>query len=267
MPYERQHVVLPDGKTLEYVRRPGGTDPIILVHGYADSWYSFKGVMDYLPSRFAAFAPSLAGHGGSSKPEGPYSIDGYAADILAFMSVMGLRRAAIVGHSMGTFIAQNIALSAPDQVSRMVLIATAVTADNPVLRAFHQQTTSLTDPVGPDFARDFQSGTCVNPIDPAMSLDEIVGESSLLPAHVWSAALMGLIEYRSPDFDPSLLSALRLPTLVLGGRRDEIFDAAAQERLAQALPDAQLWLDPDSGHSINWESPGRTASQIAEFIR
>ncbi|PWJ84557.1 pimeloyl-ACP methyl ester carboxylesterase [Pseudaminobacter salicylatoxidans] len=264
--YKRRYISLPDGKTLEYVRRPGGTEPLILIHGYADSWYSFKGVLDYLPSRFAAFAPSLPGHGGSSKPEGGYSIDGYASDILAFMTAMGVPKAAIVGHSMGTFIAQSIALTAPDRVSRMVLIATAPTADNAVLRSFHRETQGLSDPVGQDFARSFQSGTCVNPIDSTMSMEDIVRESSLLPAHVWSAALQGLIDYRPADFDSSALYTLRTPTLVLGGCLDEIFDESAQRKLASALPNAEIWLDLNSGHSINWESPERTASQVAQFL-
>lgn len=266
MSYERQHVVLPDGKTLEYVRRPGGTEPLILIHGYADSWYSFKGVLDYLPPRFAAFAPSLPGHGGSSKPEGAYSIEGYAADILAFMTALGVPKAAVVGHSMGTFIAQSIALSVPERVSRMVLIATASTADNAVLRSFHRETLGLADPVSQNFAKAFQSGTCVNPVDPSMSMEDIVRESSLLPAHVWSAALEGLIDYRPADFDGSALRTLRIRTLVLGGCLDEIFDEAAQRKLAATLPDAEIWLDPSSGHSINWESPQRTASQIAQFL-
>jgi len=266
MSYERQHLVLADGKTLEYVRRPGGSEPIILIHGYADSWYSFKGVMDYLPPGFAVLAPSLPGHGGSSKPKEAYSIEGYSADILAFMTAMDVQRAAVVGHSMGTFIAQSMALSDPDRVSRMVLIATAATADNAVLRNVYRETLSLTDPVSQDFAEAFQSGTCINLIDPSMSMEEIVRESSLLPAHVWSSALRGLIEYRAADFDCSALRSLRVPTLVLGGCLDEIFDEAAQKKLAEALPDAKIWLDPNSGHSINWESPERTASQIAEFL-
>jgi pimeloyl-ACP methyl ester carboxylesterase len=266
MSYQIAGVTLPDGKIVEYMRRPGGRTPVVLVHGYADSWYSFKGVLDYLPEQYAAWALTLPGHGGSSKPSGLYSISGYAADVLAFMGMQGIVRASIVGHSMGTFIAQELALTAPAQVERLVLIAAADTADNPVLRAFHQQTLALTDPVPTAFAHAFQSGTCVNPIDPSMSLERIVAESGKLTAHVWRAALAGLIEYRASDFDVASLRAIRQPTLVLGGRLDEIFDVTAQVRLAQALPSSEIWLDPASGHAVNWESPERTARQIADFV-
>jgi pimeloyl-ACP methyl ester carboxylesterase len=265
MSYETATVTLPDGKVIEYVNRPGGAVTAVLVHGYADSWYSFKGVLDYLPKEFTAWALSLPGHGGSSKPERGYSIPGYAKDVLSFMDAKRIAEAVIVGHSMGSFIAQEIALSAPARVAKMILIASADTADNAVLRDLHRQTLELKDPVPATFAQEFQGDTCINPIDPAMSLERIVEESRKLPAHVWVSALAGLIDYRSAGFDATELNALRVPTLVLGGRLDNIFVASSQERLAQALPRAEIWLDPDSGHSINWESPERTARQIADF--
>lgn len=266
MSYEPKYLTLSNGNTLEYVRRPGGTEPIVLIHGYADSWYSFKGVMDFLPDSFAVFAPSLLGHGRSSKPKQAYSIDGYAADILEFMRSMGIERSAVVGHSMGTFVAQNIALSNPESVSSLVLIATAATADNPVLRNLHKDTLESGDPVSTDFVRSFQSGTCIGPVDPSMSMDDIVNESGLVPAHVWSSALQGLIEYRSADFDSRALHQLQTPTLVLGGSMDEIFDEAAQRNFSEALPNSEIWLDADCGHSPNWERPQRIAAQIADFL-
>ena len=266
MAYELKQLRLADGNTMEYVRRPGGDEPIVLIHGYADSWYSFKGVMDFLPDNLAVFAPSLLGHGRSSKPKQAYSIDGYATDVLEFMRLMGVNRSAIVGHSMGTFVAQSIALGNPDIVSSMVLIGSAVSADNPVLRSVYSETLELKDPVPSDFIWNFQGGTCVGPVDLSMSMEGIVNESSLLPAHVWSSALKGLIDYRAADFDSRTLYPLRTPALVLGGSKDEIFDEAAQRKLADALPNSEIWLDADCGHSPNWERSQRTAAQIAEFV-
>lgn len=251
---------------LEYVRRPGGDQPVILIHGYADSWYSFKGIMDFLPQDFVVFAPSLSGHGRSSKPKRVYSIEGYAADVLDFMRLLGVERSAIVGHSMGTFVAQSIALSDPGSVSSLVLIGSAVTADNPVLRSVYNETLKFKDPVPSDFVWGFQGGTCVGPVDPSLSMEGIVSESSLLPAHVWSSALKGLIDYRAADFDGRALRSLRTPTLVLGGRMDEIFDEATQKKLADVLPNSEIWLDAECGHSPNWEKPKQTATRIADFL-
>lgn len=266
MTYTSTNLTLRDGNILEYVQRPGGQSVVILIHGYADSWYSFKGVIDFLPDSFCALAPSLLGHGRSSKPLRPYSIEGYAEDILDFMRSIGVERATLVGHSMGSFVAQCVALKAPQMVSQLVLIGTAVTADNLPLRGLYNEVLRLPDPIPAEFISAFQGGTCVGPLDPSMSMDEILSESSLLPAHVWLEALKGLIGYRTADFDESALHALKTPTLVLGGTQDEIFSEAAQRRLAAALPNAMISLDPTCGHSPNWEHPQRTASQIADFV-
>ncbi|MGO6747591.1 alpha/beta fold hydrolase [Rhizobium ruizarguesonis] len=248
------------------MRRPGGDQPIILIHGYADSWYSFKGVMDFLPQNFAVFAPSLLGHGRSSKPKQAYPIEGYADNVLEFMHLMGVEKAAVVGHSMGSFVAQCMALSKPDRVSGLVLIGSAVTADNSALRSVHEETLGFEDPVSSDFVWGFQGGTCVGPVDSSMSMEDIVNESSLLPAHVWSSALKGLIDYRPADFDGRVLRSLETPTLVLGGCMDEIFVEAAQRKLADMLPNSEIWLDALCGHSPNWEKSQRTAAQIAKFL-
>lgn len=266
MSYELKHLDLPGGNKLEYVRRPGGDDPIILIHGYADSWYSFKGVMEYLPANFAVFVPSLLGHGRSSKPKQDYSIEGYADDVLQFMRSMGLEKAAIVGHSMGSFVAQCMALREPERVTNLVLIGTAVTADNSVLRSVHEETLLFQDQVPGDFIEKFQGGTCVGPVDRSMSMDQILSESSLLPPHVWSSAIKGLIDYRPADFDDQALRSLQTRTFVLGGSLDEIFVEAAQRKLADLLPNATIWLDAHCGHCPNWEKPKRTAEQIARFL-
>jgi len=167
---------------------------------------------------------------------------------------------------MGSFIAQCIALSEPEKVANLVLIGTAVTADNSVLRAVHAETMKFGEHVPSDFIENFQGGTCVGPLDPSMSVDEIVSESSLLPAHVWSSALKGLVDYRPASFDEGALRSLQTRTFVLGGCLDEIFVEQAQRKLADSLPNSTIWLDTRCGHCPNWEKPERTAGQIAKFL-
>jgi non-heme chloroperoxidase len=263
---ELLRVAVSQGVELEYARRTGGGHKLVFVHGYADSWYSFKGVLEALPPQFDAYSVTLSGHGGSTKTKADYSIIRYASDISDFIRIMEIGKATIVGHSMGTFIAQELALSHAACVDRMVLIASAVTADNMVLRDLYASTLSLTDPVPRAFAEEFQSGICVNPLGPGMTLDSIVNESAKLPAHVWRSALAGLINYRPATFDPAALGRLGAPTLVLGGVMDTIFPAADQRLLARSLSNAQIHLDPRTGHSLNWEFPQDTAALVANFI-
>ena len=79
------------------------------------------------------YALDLRGHGNSDRPKKGYQIRDLAADVLAFMDAKGIVRATIVGHSLGGFIAQQVALAAPRRVSQLVLVGTATTPRNPGL--------------------------------------------------------------------------------------------------------------------------------------
>src|SRR3712207_4230183 len=103
-------VVLPNGVTLPYAVQgdPSGT-PVVLLHGWPDSWRSFEGVMAHLPASVHAFALTQRGFGDADRPAAGYDPSDFAADVAAFMDAVGLASAVIVGHSMGSFVAQRVA--------------------------------------------------------------------------------------------------------------------------------------------------------------
>ncbi|MCG8419715.1 MAG: alpha/beta hydrolase, partial [Proteobacteria bacterium] len=78
--------------------------------------------MGYLPGDLRVVAPSQRGHGDSGHPAGGYGVDDFAADAIALLDALGIERAAVVGHSMGSFIAQQVALRAPQRVTHLILI-------------------------------------------------------------------------------------------------------------------------------------------------
>jgi non-heme chloroperoxidase len=102
--------------------------PLILLHGYTDLWVSFSAVLPALAATYHAYALDQRGHGDSDRPASGYTMPDFAADVVAFMAAMGLTRATLVGHSMGSFVAQQVALAAPECVARLVLIASATSA-------------------------------------------------------------------------------------------------------------------------------------------
>jgi non-heme chloroperoxidase len=94
-------------------------EPIFLIHPHADSWFSFSRVLTLLPARYHAYALDQRGHGDSERP-GCWSIDDFAADIVAFLHGVGISRATLVGHSASGFIARRVAETHPDRVARLV---------------------------------------------------------------------------------------------------------------------------------------------------
>src|SRR5215468_9356108 len=110
---ESRRVRLSSGVTLEVAEQ--GHGPVLLfLHGYTDSWRSFLPVLALLPDGQRALVPSQRGHGGSDRPEGELGPARLAADAAELLEVMRVESATVVGHSMGSVVAQALAAAHPD---------------------------------------------------------------------------------------------------------------------------------------------------------
>jgi pimeloyl-ACP methyl ester carboxylesterase len=161
---------------------------------------------------------------------------------------------------MGSFIAQAIADKAPGRVRSMVLMASAPTLDNAVVRELSTVVESLTDPVARAFIREFQYSTVAAPV-PAEFMDQAIANSARVPARVWQALMRGFLEYRPAVTRP------RVRTLVLGGKKDTVFSAAEQTALARLFPDGRLQLFDHIGHALHWEEPETFVSALLRFLK
>ncbi len=254
---------LSTGVRLRYLVQgdPAGR-PVILLHGLADSWFSFSRVLSGLSKSHRLYVPDLRGHGNSDRPADGYTLPHMAADVVAFMDCMGIRRATLVGHSMGSFVAQQAGVAAPERVVGLVLIGSAVTARNQVLLTLEQDLATLPEPVPVDFVREFQAST-VHHRMPEDFMAHVVAESSKVPARVWRAALAGLIE-RELVPDPG---GSGIPALLLWGDRDGIFTRSDQQALAAARRVASLKVYRETGHAPHWERPGEVVRDLERFLR
>ena len=253
-----------DGIALSGARAgdPNGV-PVVLLHGYSDSWRSYLPLMRELPRTFCLTALSLRGHGDSAKPEGPYGTEPMARDVVAAMDQLGIARAVVVGHSMGSLVAQRVAQEYADRVIHLVLIgAFATLRDNPEVETLWRDAVAgLTDPVDPAFARSFQESSIHRPV-PADFLAGVIDESLRLPARVWRAALDTV---RHEDRS-SLLSLIGVETTIIWGDQDGFCGRAEQDRLTRSIPRARLIVHEGTGHAPHWEEPGRAAADIAAAI-
>ena len=256
-------VALSTGVTLNYAEQgdPNGV-PVVMLHGFTDSWRSFEPVLPYLPKSIRAFALTQRGHGDSSRPAGGYRTRDFAADVVAFLDALEIERAIIVGHSMGSTNALRFAIDHPQRTRGLMLVAAfASYRNNPVAMEFWDTAVSkLVDPIDASFVRDFQQSTLAQPV-PHGLLQTAVEESLKVPAHVWREALGGCVE---DDFVAEL-ATVAVPTLVLWGDRDSFVPRDDQDRLLRAIAGSRLAVYAGGGHAPQWEEPARFAADLVAF--
>ncbi len=257
-------VQLKTGVRLRYAEQgnPKG-EPVILLHGYSDSWVSYSRILPLIDKKYHVYVPDQRGHGDSDRPASGYTFPDFAADVIAFMEAKGLKQATIVGHSMGSFVAQHVATSAPERVTKLVLVGSATSVHNNVVLDLQREVNGLSDPVSPKFVREFQYSVVAKPV-PEKFMDQVIQESLKVPARIWKDVMVGMLASpKQVDF-----SKVTAPTLIVWGDKETVFpDRSDQEALRKAIPNATLKVYADTGHCPNWEEPNRFVKDLEAFLQ
>lgn len=255
-------VLLETGIKMRYAEQgEAGGVPVILLHGFADSSFSWSRVLPLLDKKFHVFALDQRGHGETDKPQKNYAMKDFAADVVAFMDAKNIRRAIIVGHSMGSFVALQTTLDAPERVEKLAIIGTATTARNEVTLDLQKSFNALNDPIDEKFVREFQVGASSETV-PVEFMNQVVRESLKPPARVWQSAFSGVL---AEDYK-ARLGKIKVPTLIVWGEKENLFLRDQQDLLKAGISNASLKVYSETGHSPNWEKPERLAKDLNEFI-
>jgi pimeloyl-ACP methyl ester carboxylesterase len=248
--YDSAQLTLPNGVRVNYVHGGAVDGPaVIMLHGFSDSSFSFSRVLPLMPAHLRVIALDQRGHGNSDRPREDYSVNAFATDVLDLMDRLRIEHATLVGHSMGSFVARRVAEKAPDRISRLVLIGTALNVRNPGVADLRAAIDALTDPVDEAFIREFQRSTIARPV-PHAFFERVVAESKKLPASVWKQVAAGLWDYQ-PQWP------ITCPTSILGGDCDAVFSPDEQAAVFTATQRSTFHLEPGVGHALHWEAPER----------
>ena len=268
----KRSVALPDGETLAYVPLGDPKGPaVVLIHGYTDNARDWVPLVPYLSPHFRLIVVDLRGHGRSSKPECCYTRFDFAYDIKLLLDALGVTQADLVGHSLGSIVAQTFAEYWPERTRRVVLISSTAgprPAAPPRKPAFDYaaQIRQLKEPIDPDSAFMMAWWSSPTPVD-ADFMRRQRQDSAAIPLRVWLAVL-------DQGIDPMLdggdlqrtLPRLKAPALLIWGSKDPIMDEAARVTLREGLPQAQVKIFDGLGHNPFWEDPQACAGVINEFL-
>jgi len=213
----------------------------------------------------------LRGHGRSGKPECCYSRFDFAYDIKLLLDALAVQKADIVGHSLGSIVAQTFAEDWPERTRRVVLISS--TGGHPVDEPkkppqvdFAAQIRNLKEPIeadSPFMIAWWDSPTTVDPDFIRREREDAAG----IPLRVWVAVLdQGLSGSTSPADLQNSLPRLKAPVLLIWGSKDPIMEEPVRKTLRDALPKAQVKIFEGLGHNPFWEDPAGVAHTLNAFL-
>jgi pimeloyl-ACP methyl ester carboxylesterase len=268
-----RRALLPNGITIGYADLgPRDGMPIVLIHGYTNNARSWLPLLAQLDAHFRLILVDLRGHGLSSKPECCYDRVDLAYDVRLLLDRLGIPRAAIVGHSLGSIVAQTFAEYWPDRTERVVLISSSGGArpgcgagdaiNAPPLPWLRAALVQMKDPIDPDsqFMSDWYGATKPSDLD---VLRRQRRDAAAIPVRVWLAVLDQAIT--GVDLQ-STLPRLTAPSLLLWGAKDVLMGERDRCSLRAALPAAQVKIFAEYGHNPFWEDPVAVAAVLNPFL-
>lgn len=265
-----------------HVAEAGEGDPVILLHTVFQHWYAWRHVVARLAPHHRTICPDLRGCGWSDAPPDGYEKEVLAADVVNLMDALGLRRAHLVGHSLGGFVAFLVALRHPERVDRM--LAVGVTHPWPTYRSLLSRPQRtwyqwlVASPVlGPwavanrrELTRWILRGTSPRPqawpdhvidafarplADPARARAVARIYRTLLGREL-PAILRG--RYRSLTLQP--------PALLLLGSRDYFFAPSSLRGYEPYAPNLGVEVLPGVGHFVPEEDPDLFSERAVAFL-
>ena len=267
----KKSVALPDGVTLAYIDTGNPTGPpVVLIHGYTDNARDWVPVLPYLSKRFRLILVDIRGHGKSSKPECCYTRLDFAYDIKLLLDALSIGRADVVGHSLGSIIAQTFAEYWPERTDRVVLISSTggrpPGSSAPPQFDYAAEIRKLKDPIDADSPFMIAWWDSPTPVDPEF-IRRQRRDSAAIPLAVWLAVLDEGLPTATAYADlQSTLPRLKAPTLLIWGSKDPIMDEPVRKTLKDALPGAEVKIFEGLGHNPFWENPPAVARVINAFL-
>lgn len=242
----------------------GEGDPLLMIMGFLSDSSMWILQTPVFSTQYKVITFDNRGVGGSSSPPGPYTMEQMAADALAVLDDAGIESAHVLGISMGSAIAQHVALKAPERVRSLVLAATWSRPNTWLERL--SATGEMLAHTSPEA---FIRSTLLWLFTPKFVLQQpelmATVEQMMMSLHPPVEAFVNQVAAVRNHDTLDLLRSVAVPTLVLGARRDVMVPPELGEETAAAIPGAEFSL-LDGGHAFSAENVQDFNAAILEFL-
>ncbi len=265
---EMSRVAVADGVELAVKVDGKGPVPVVFIHGYSMSMAVWEKVVGQFPaSRYTTYTYDLRGFGDSSKPETGYKQSQHAQDLLALMDRLALRRAVIVGHSLGATIGQEFAVRFPQRV--LALVTADGNARNQPPRGADEAIRQRANAYGTrEQNAKVLEATIPRYFDPRNADPADIRRFVDIALKASTTALREqLIDvYAAPQLDPEAYRSMRFPVLAIHGALDPFSPIANAVAISDIVPEGEVALVARTGHSPMWERPEAWARAVLDFL-
>src|SRR3954471_18193967 len=251
------------------VKETGTGDPVLLIMGTSGSLGLWVGAEAPLAERYRVVSFDNRGIGASDRGEGALTMAGLAADAAALLDALGIERAHVIGWSLGSAVAQELALQAPEKVGALVLYATWGRMDN-------FQRAVLTALRVPWDIRDMDAaftalGMAFSPEAlNAPEFEQMMEQMAPLFPQTESQIATTIEQWDADEAHDTLdrLDGIGAPTLVIAGEQDLLTPPWQCKAVADGIPGAEyeLFTGPGSSHGLMMERAEEFNARVAEFL-
>lgn len=256
------------------IERAGQGDALILLHGFTGSAETWRAHVSVFEKQFSVVALDFLGHGKSEAPNAPlrYRMEWCVADLREILDELEIATANVLGYSMGGRVALHFANAYPERVTSLILSsASPGIQDSDERQARAARDVELAEKIEREGIEKFVEYWTNLPLFATQTRLSEATRAELKAQRLQNNAfglansLRGLsVGVQAPLWNA--LPALRIPTLLLAGQRDEKFSNIARA-MANAMPNAELKVVAEAGHAIHLEQPEIFDAIVLEYLK
>jgi 3-oxoadipate enol-lactonase len=256
-----------------YYKIQGQGEALVLIPGMGANHTSWFRQLPAFTKHFRVITFDPRSIGRSERPQQPYGFKALADDVVGLMDYLGIRKAHILGQSLGGLVAQEVAIDYPERVLKLVLVSSTMAGDN-------------VNPTNPALMKEMgyaegASEVDLSKLDTRKTMNVVIGMSFNRALYRKSMQWLSRFFVKPEMFDGlsdqlraiaghntiDRLQSIKAPTLVITGAEDRIVFPQASESLAARIAGARLVMVKGGSHGFNLEMTPRFNREVLEFLR
>jgi pimeloyl-ACP methyl ester carboxylesterase len=241
--------------------------PVLLLHGWLGSWALWRDTIEVLGREFKTYSLDFWGFG-SSSPTGDdmtFSVANFVELVYQFMDRLGIRRAPLLGHSMGGTVSLGVAIKYPERVVKVGVVGSPINGSslNWLLKASGYQAVARLFFIAPPAVKLFLSGYAYFMANDGRRMSKMITEDfSQVSVNSFFESIGTL---RQTDLRPRL-GEITMPTLGIYGRKDIIVHPNQHSVLAAGVSHAHIHFFQNSGHFVMLDEPEPFHTAVLDFL-